>query len=224
MKTPTLITIIFIISLITSPIYAATPTPDQESTPSGTIDQIIEAVREKVAARLDQIEDRPVGIIGQVTNLTEQSITILVDDQEYSATSTGATTYLKIPGRKEIKREDIALQDYLLIKGTLASTQTMVNASEIQVIPTPDLPERESITGTITKILNSEIQLATEDETTYTLKVTSSTPIKEISDTQSPLKLTDLNTQDIITITGPLSAKLKTQFTSGYIFRINTAQ
>jgi len=221
MKPTILITAIFFTLLIASPIYAITPA--RESTPSGTIDQIREAVREKVAAKLDQIEDRPVGIIGQVTNLTEQSITILVDEQEYSVASTGATTYLKIPGRKEIKRNDIAIQDFLLIKGTLANTQTIVNANEIQVIPTPDLPERESITGTITKILNSEIQLSS-DETTYTLKVSSSTPIREITAPNSPLKLTDLNTQDTITITGTLSSKLKTQFTSGYIFRIKTSE
>lgn len=214
------------VALFGLPIYAITPkestSSSQIATSSGAIDQIREAVREKVEDRLGQIEDRPVGIIGQVTKLTDQSITILADKDDYSITTTGATNYLKIPGRTVLTRPDIALQDYILVKGRMVNTQATISATEIQVIPTPDLPERELLTGKITQISKSEIKF-TVGQDNYSIPITATTPIRDISALDTALKLTNLSVNDTLTVAGTLSSKVKNQFNPGYILRLKSA-
>ncbi len=219
-----ILTIAAITALILGfPIHASPPaaTSSSEASPSSAIDQIREAVREQVESRLDQITDRPVGIIGQVTNITNQIITILVDEQDFAITTTDATTYLRIPGRSQITREDIALEDFILIKGTQTGTQTTVNANEIQVIPQPNLPDRQALTGTITSRTSQEIQIQIDDQT-YTLRPTATTPIRAHFDPDESLRITDLSQGDIITVVGDLSATAN-QITPRYIIRISSA-
>lgn len=178
---------------------------------SATVNQIRQAVKEKVNQKLEQVGRRPIGLVGIIEEITNNNVVVSVDSQKLNIATSAQTEYQKIPGRRTIERSDLAITDYVLIKGIHDTAQNSYEAETIQVIPEPQKPNRQLVTGIVTKATTSSFTL-TDTEQTWIITMDKSTDIQQKSQTEElkTLKTTDIKNDDYITVVGTPDAK-KTQ-------------
>lgn len=153
--------------------YGQTITPEASSTPKISItnqdQKAIENLKEKVANKVQEIiKKNNKAIVGRVISISDNLIKIKsVDNKEYEIKiDSTLTKFYKISGvnQKEIKIDDIAKDDYLIVSGIINDKTVDANAI---FIDQPFLLESGKIIQVDKE--NYTIKVITSDKTVYTL-------------------------------------------------------
>lgn len=161
------ILIAFTLLLSCSPALAFAQTASPSASPS-----ILNSVKEKVAAEIDQIKKSSTkkAYVGSIATKTDTGLTMAnLNNQSRTVNISGDVT-IKLLGGREGVLADLKVGDFLIAMGD-ADGAGVLTAKRILVITKPtDEDTRKVVTGTVTKSSSSSITI---DTTAY--KVTSTT-------------------------------------------------
>lgn len=192
-KYPSLITLILGLSINISNISA------QQASESA-----IQSIREAVQTKIQDQNTKKLGFIGQILEINNNNLKVSVDGKEWTVINQEDTTIEKIPGKKKINLSEVTIQDFAIIIGTNEANKQLLNAELIQIIPTPEFPDREIANGLIESIDKQTITIQTTSDTS-TIKLTNSTKIYNQSSPSAQLKTSELKTNQQITATGNIT-------------------
>jgi len=192
------------ISILTAVLTTTTISVGAIFAQTATDSSVIKSIREAVENTVQNPSSKKLGMVGQILERTGTNLKISVDGKEWTVATTDQTSYEKIPGKTKLKIEDLAIQDYAIIKGNSSSTKQTIDAELIQTIPTPDFPDRDLYTGTIKTIDKQGFTLTTTDSEPI-IKVTTSTKIYNESSPSSTLKLSNLSAKQTVMVAGDVT-------------------
>ena len=181
-----------------------------EASPSTTMkENLKEVVKKEVEKRLKTINKRPIGIAGKLIDITSQELTVVTFDQKkHRITTSALTEYQRFPGKRSIERDDLSINDYLLIKGTQLTDQPVVDATVVQVISEPELPEYKLLVGSLTLSGKKEASITTNDKQEWGGQYTSATDWLTRSDKGLvEIKNSQVETSDTVAILGVVASQ-----------------
>ncbi|KKS33099.1 MAG: hypothetical protein UU93_C0002G0027 [Candidatus Amesbacteria bacterium GW2011_GWA2_42_12] len=158
--------------VIVVPVVAQTASPS--ASPS-----ILDSVKEKVAAEIDQIKSAVTkkAYVGSIATKTDTGLTMANLNNESRTVNISGDVTIKLLGGKEGTLTDLKVGDFLIAMGD-ADGAGVLTAKRILVITKPaDEDTRKIITGTVTKSSSTSI---TVDTTAY--KVSSATKFTNKND------------------------------------------
>ena len=184
---------VFIVCLLSAKLITA-----QQAT-----DSAVKSIRNAVETKLqDQTTNsKKLGLVGQILERTGSSLKVTVDGKDWIIKTIDQTTYEKIPGKTKLKLADLAIQDFAIIKGLEQETKQSLEAQLIQIIPTPDFPDRALYQGTIKTIDKQGFTLTTTDKEPI-IKLTTASKIINQSSPSATLKSTTLATKQSVVVAG----------------------
>lgn len=196
----------------------------QTATDSGSVNEIRQAVKEKVNQKLEQVARRPVGVVGTIQDLTNNIMAISITDQKINFSTDSTTKYERVPGKRAIERSDLAIGDSVLVKGIHDTSQNTFEAQTVQVIPEPQVPERTYKLGTISQVNRTSVTL-TDGDQQWTINFDQSTDIFNRADSSAlkTIKSTELKAEQIIAVVGTPDAKKKQTLKSLVILILKAA-
>jgi len=156
----------FVATLVASlllSVFVVSLAQESESTDSATKDEdtIKEVIQEQVNQRIDQILNKPVGVFGKVTGITDANLTIVDTKDETSDFTVVTSSLTKYENSKggTIERKEIALEDTVLVKGVQTNMSDRLEAEEVQVINNYSLTVNETMVGSVEDTGTNEITI-----------------------------------------------------------------
>jgi len=180
------------------------PTPEPTEA-SEKVDQIREAVKEKVKEKIDQIKQgQKRAFVGKVLEVNETSLSLNTKNGEKQVNVTGETNILGVD-RKEISLEDIEAGQFAIAMGYLDENETL-EAKRIILTEKPTPPNREAAVGRVTDISQEEKVFTIKNEKknlVYMIEATSKTTItKKIDGEIEKVKFEDIEENDYLVAIG----------------------
>ena len=205
-----------IIILITSTALHA-----QGSSPSAS-ESIRNAVKEKVMEKIQNVVSRKVGIVGTIINITNGSINVQANGQDYTINTTADTQYQRTPGKRTIQRDELELNQSVIILGHQQLDSSSIAASIIQIIPAPTLPQRQTIIATVDEITKNTLTLTASNQQSWTISTSKLTSYveKTTANKIATIKSTVLKPQDKVIVGGTPDDQDLTTLKSAFIIRI----
>ncbi len=180
-----------------------TKTPDDEATQSASLENIKKIIKDniensKVKGAIDNLLNRKVALLGEVTRVTDETITI---SNRLGTRIIPLAANLSITkDGKEIKVTDIAVENWVTILGKIKDDD--FSPSFIFVSTESLQPKTQYIKiGTITKVSKTSITIKPRsDETEKEIFVTKTTSFEDLNGVA--MKLTDLSEDITVLVSG----------------------
>jgi hypothetical protein len=153
--------------------------PSPEEVTKANLERIRRIVEEKgdqIKGVIDQISQQKRGFIGQIQRITEESITLTNRRGTQVVTLSGEVTMLK--AGKEIKIEDVAVGDWVLVLGLIKDeifTPKRILVSTASLRPKDHFVEL----GTITALNRSEISILSRQNEAITINLNKKTAFED---------------------------------------------
>ncbi len=112
------------------------------------------SIRQKVAAKVEELFNKPKAYIGTVTDITDSTIQIKTTDsqiKQISTASDGITVVKTSPSNKVVKLTDIAIGDFIVSMGYVNSSSVLL-AQRILITDPITEPKVNSTYGTVTEV------------------------------------------------------------------------
>jgi len=159
-------------------INQATPATEIEEK-TRQIQQIREAIKEKVRERIQEIKERtPRAFVGEITQITDSLLTLTTPRKTIKVEINTETKIIGLK-RKELEPKDLKVGDFCIAIGYLGEDDTLLG-KRIVIIPKSKPPVREIAFGHVTDISTEEKILTVKNEKKgiiYTIAVTDKTII-----------------------------------------------
>ncbi len=166
---------ILLYCLLTSSVtIAQTPSETASSSPTVVVDKDIQQLKDKIANKVSEIrKQNNRAISGFVTNIDGDNMKLsTVGEVNQVKFDDSLTKVFKVLGttKKEIKKEDVSKNDYVIVSGVVADNIITANVVLIDENFVAD-------SGKITEINkeNYNIKVLTSDKSTYSLDIETST-------------------------------------------------
>ena len=175
-----------------------------EETNEGAVEQIREAVTDKVRERIEGVTSRKVGIVGTIDQIQEATLGLAANAEEFVVLTNEETSYSRVPGSSSLDREEIELSEYAIVMGSVSSEEkNTISANVIQLIEEPVAPARELIFGKLIEVNRNGLTLNTTDNLEWVISFTRSTDIFSKSGAElEELTYSDLEEGDLIIAAG----------------------
>ena len=202
--------------LVTSHVSAQDSTPSATSTESSSI-------REKVREAIQSLTHKPKAVLGNLEQITDQTLQIKDDGGKISqVATTGETTYSKIntEGKKtEIKFTDLVIGNYIAALGYKNGNDILESKRVLVYDEKPKLG-RQSMYGTVVETSKNTIKLKHIKLTeTWSIEVDKDTIFtKRINNKLEEIEFSDLEIGDKIVVAGILSLKKDKTIFAGDVF------
>lgn len=186
----------------------ATAQDNPIATSSNSIDP--DSIKENIKKRIEQVikdqktdrPQKPIALLGTVSSITPNSITIETVKGDVEQASTSAITqYVETKTSQPVKREDASIGDFVAALGFMESNVEVLDTRRLLILrDPPTTPQKTSFFGTITAIDTKKNQVEMADpqkpETTKLFTINAKTSISATADnslTNPDLSIEELN-------------------------------
>lgn len=218
----------FVIFLSVSTLaVASSPSPSLTPSPSPSPADINQ-VTENIKKRLQEATGTPTiplenqstlrAYVGTVRDVIKETVVVEDKDGKKNVVVDDSTTILRSPGNKEIKIEDVRIDDSIIAIGYIKGENELTGRRLIVSTTPIAIPNKLADIGTITKITETSLTVASKNMT-YDLALTGKTVIKSTNSTV--LEPSDLAVGDKVVFTALSDDKSKT---ATIIMRIKLAE
>lgn len=218
----------FVIFLSVSSLAAAaspSPSPSVSPTPSpADINQVTENIKKRLQEATGTtsipLENQSTlrAYVGTVRDVIKETVVVEDKDGKKNIVVDESTTILRSPGNKEIKIEDVRIEDSIIAIGYIKGENELTGRRLI--VSTTPLPQSNKLTdmGSISKITKTSVTIAAKNSS-YDLALSPKTIVKSTNSTV--LDVADLAVGDSVVFTATDDEKTKT---AGIIMRVKLAQ
>lgn len=206
------------LTLLVTPVIAASPSPS----PSNTDETITENIKKRLQESLSDEETTPSitsarAYIGVVKDVIKDTVIVQDKDGKKDIKLETDTNIIRSPGNAVIKAEDIRLGDYIIAIGYPSGDETLTGRRLIVSIDPIKAPGKTSGLGTISKIGKASITLKLQDKD-QVVDITGKTIYKSAVGT---IELADLSIGDTLIYTATTDAN--DELTATILMRTGTA-
>ena len=185
------------VTTITAQSPEPSPSPDDER-----IKQKVEERIEKVLSTAEQGQKR--ALVGTLKSIANSTLTIETQTGDSQAKVATDATILN-EDREEIEIDDLEISSNLIAMGYL-DNQNVLNAKRVVVTEEFQIPESESVFGTVTDISQEEKILTIKHpktQTVYMVDINSNTKItKRVGEEVKEIKFSDIEENDRLVVIG----------------------
>lgn len=164
-------------------------------------------VRQKLQEKLDSVSNKPMSVIGTVTDKTESGIQVKNGSSEIKQISISSdTSFVRVDKTtKDVAFADLGIGDYIAAVG-YNSASNLFDAKRIIITTVPDLTKRKVISGNVASFTKQQLKVTVGNQE-YT--VPSNRTLKVISvdsaNDQTTGKFSDIKAGDSIIVSGTLN-------------------
>src|SRR3989344_2129023 len=178
--------------------------PFTVSAQDNNTDQIREAVKEKVKERIQNVTTRKVGLVGTLEKITTDTLLISNQQNKLTITTDENTQYLRFPGKRQLNRDELELNQYAIILGLQESDQPDVAAKILQLIEQPEIPQRQTLYGIVSEVASNSLVVTTQTTQPWEITLSRNTKYSEKTNTNQnrSLKLSNIKVDDLVIIGG----------------------
>jgi len=193
----------FVFLILVAPVMAQTPSPEEEASPPGKVQEIREQAKEKVMALRQAAKKR--GFWGELTEITNSTLVIENPRGERRVKTDEDTKFFL--GKTAIDFEDLEIGNFIIAMGYLDENGTLT-AKRIISLKTPPKPatKRHAVYGNVSDISADEKILALthpKKDVTYEVQATSKTIItKKVEGKMKKVTFADIEIDDRVVAIG----------------------
>lgn len=178
----------------------------QKKAEDASASSIRDLVREKVKEKLDITNKKPKAVAGKLKQITDLNIEIISTDNKTSFASVSEDTlYFRVTNgkKKEIKFEELALDDFVVAMGYKNSKDVLETKRLVAYDKTPEAV-KSVMQGKVKTATKSLITISDKAGRIWKIKVSGKTEISS-RDEAEDTKITDVGENDSIIVVGTVT-------------------
>lgn len=186
--------------------FTLTPALAQDDTSPSAIQQVREAVRQKVQERLTNLSQKPQALVGTLVTITDTTLDIKTKAEDLKMASTNQdTVYLRVArrGNADISFSDLAIGDFTVAMGYFDKNGVLQTSRVVTYEKNPLPSSKRALFGVVEETSSRTIKTVhPKTKEPWEIQVNSKTEVTKQGSESETLKVADIETGNTIIVTG----------------------